>query len=270
MNGLGNDFVVVETASNPFDPRAIRCGAGRTAGPGVGSDQLIAISKDDGQPFVRLLERRRRHGLGLRQRQPLRRLALDGGLGPGPGPVPHAGRGAPRRPRRRAPGNRRHGRAAARLATRSRSPRKWTQPLIELQIGPIDHPAHAHAGLRRQHGQSARGLLRRRHPYARHSSKDGPLLEHHPLFPEGVNVGFAQVLSRDHIRLRVWERGAGLTQACGTGACAALVAAVRRGLTDRKATMSLDGGELEIEWRESDGHVLMTGPVALDFTGTLP
>jgi diaminopimelate epimerase len=98
----------------------------------------------------------------------------------------------------------------------------------------------------------------------------GPMIEHHPLFPEGVNVGFCQVKGPDRIRLRVWERGAGLTQACGTGACAALVAAHRRGLTGRGATVQVDGGELQIEWRASDDHILMTGPVSVDFTGTLP
>ena len=97
----------------------------------------------------------------------------------------------------------------------------------------------------------------------------GPLIEHHMLFPERANVGFAQIKARDRIRLRVWERGAGLTKACGTGACAALVAASRRNLTGREATLELDGGELHIAWRESDGHVLMTGPVSVDFTGTL-
>ncbi|HEX2815590.1 MAG TPA: diaminopimelate epimerase, partial [Phenylobacterium sp.] len=98
----------------------------------------------------------------------------------------------------------------------------------------------------------------------------GPAIEHHPLFPEAVNVGFAQVLSRDRIRLRVWERGAGLTKACGTGACAALVAAVRRDLTDRSAVVVTDGGELLIEWRAEDDHVIMTGPAAVDFAGELP
>jgi diaminopimelate epimerase len=96
----------------------------------------------------------------------------------------------------------------------------------------------------------------------------GSLLEHHPLFPEAVNVGFARVLGPDRIRLRVWERGAGLTRACGTGACAALVAASRKGLVGRKATMVLDGGELEVEWRD-DGHVWMTGPVEVERTGLL-
>jgi diaminopimelate epimerase len=97
----------------------------------------------------------------------------------------------------------------------------------------------------------------------------GPAIERHPLFPQGVNVGFAQIEAPDLIRLRVWERGAGLTLACGTGACAAVVAAARRGLTERTATVMVDGGELLIEWRE-DGHVIMTGPAAVDFAGELP
>ena len=95
------------------------------------------------------------------------------------------------------------------------------------------------------------------------------MVERHPLFPEHVNVGFAQVKDRGRIRLRVWERGAGLTKACGTGACAAMVAAARRDLIDRAAVLELDGGELLIEWRE-DGHVIMTGPAAVDFAGELP
>jgi diaminopimelate epimerase len=96
----------------------------------------------------------------------------------------------------------------------------------------------------------------------------GPRLEHDPLFPERANIGFAQVLAPDRIRLRVWERGAGLTLACGSGACAALVNAHRRGLTGRRAVVVVDGGELEIEWR-ADGHVLMTGPVATSFIGEI-
>jgi diaminopimelate epimerase len=94
----------------------------------------------------------------------------------------------------------------------------------------------------------------------------GPVLEHDNLFPDQANIGFAQILASDRMRLRVWERGAGLTLACGSGACAALVNAHRRGLTGRRATVVVDGGELEIEWRD-DGDVLMTGPVATAFTG---
>jgi diaminopimelate epimerase len=96
----------------------------------------------------------------------------------------------------------------------------------------------------------------------------GPALEHAAIFPERANIGFVQVLAPDRIRLRVWERGAGLTLACGSGACAALVNAARRGLAARRAVVLVDGGELEIDWRD-DGHVLMTGPVATAFTGTL-
>jgi diaminopimelate epimerase len=96
----------------------------------------------------------------------------------------------------------------------------------------------------------------------------GPKIEHHPLFPNRINVEFAQVIDRSHIRMRVWERGIGVTMACGTGACATVVAAARRGLTDRKAEVQLDGGKLMIEWREDD-HVLMTGPAALSFLGEI-
>lgn len=91
----------------------------------------------------------------------------------------------------------------------------------------------------------------------------GPKIEHDPLFPERVNAGFAQVIDRQTIRLKVWERGAGLTLACGTGACAALVAACRRGLTDRKAIIIADGGELPVRW-DADGHVHLSGPVELE------
>jgi diaminopimelate epimerase len=96
----------------------------------------------------------------------------------------------------------------------------------------------------------------------------GPKLEHAPIFPDRANIGFAQILAPDRIRLRVWERGAGLTLACGSGACATLVNAVRRGLAARRATIIVDGGELLIEWRQ-DGHVLMTGPVATAFRGSI-
>ena len=96
----------------------------------------------------------------------------------------------------------------------------------------------------------------------------GPKLEHDKLFPERANIGVAQMLARVRLRLRVWERGAGITLACGSGACAALVAAARRGLADRRAEVLVDGGSLTIEWLP-DWHVLMTGPVAISFAGEL-
>ena len=95
----------------------------------------------------------------------------------------------------------------------------------------------------------------------------GPAIERHPWFPSRTNVEFVERRSPRELRMRVWERGAGITLACGTGACAAAVAASVRGLTERKVTVVLDGGELEIEWRESDDHVLMTGPIGFSFGG---
>jgi diaminopimelate epimerase len=95
----------------------------------------------------------------------------------------------------------------------------------------------------------------------------GPLIETHPLFPARTNVEFVRVMSPSRLRMRVWERGVGVTRACGTGACATAVAAARRGLSSRKVDVVLDGGVLAIEWRERDGHVLMTGPSALSFAG---
>jgi diaminopimelate epimerase len=97
----------------------------------------------------------------------------------------------------------------------------------------------------------------------------GPKLERDPFFPERANIGVAEVLSRSALKLRVWERGAGLTLACGSGACAAVVAATRRGLVDRKADVLLEQGTLGIEWLR-DGHVVMTGGIALAFKGELP
>lgn len=97
----------------------------------------------------------------------------------------------------------------------------------------------------------------------------GPALEHDPLFPERANISFAQMLSREHILLHVWERGAGRTRACGSAACAVGVSAMRTGRADRQVRITLPGGDLTIHWREADGHVLMTGPVAHEFSGRL-
>jgi diaminopimelate epimerase len=96
----------------------------------------------------------------------------------------------------------------------------------------------------------------------------GPALEQHRLFPDRANIGVASVLDRERIRLRVWERGVGVTRACGSGACAAAVAGHRRRLTGRSASVVLDGGELDVTWREADGHVVMTGPATLVFEGS--
>jgi diaminopimelate epimerase len=95
----------------------------------------------------------------------------------------------------------------------------------------------------------------------------GPKLENHPLFPGRVNVEFAQSAGKNKMRMRVWERGSGITMACGTGACATAVAAITKGFTDRKVDVVMDGGTLTIEWEEKTGHILMTGPAEIAFEG---
>ncbi len=97
--------------------------------------------------------------------------------------------------------------------------------------------------------------------------KYGSLAEIHPIFPKKANIEFAQVIDRTHLSMRVWERGSGETLACGTGACATLVAAVLNGLCERKVRIQLLGGTLEIEWREADNHIYMTGPARFSFDG---
>jgi diaminopimelate epimerase len=135
---------------------------------------------------------------------------------------------------------------------------------IELQIGPIDDPI--------LHSPSA---LSMGNPHAifwvddvnaYDLSKIGPLLENHPIFPERANISLCAVQSKEHIVVRTWERGAGLTKACGSAACASAVAAARLRKTGRNVRVTLPGGDLQIEWR-ADDHVLMTGPVAFEFEG---
>lgn len=99
--------------------------------------------------------------------------------------------------------------------------------------------------------------------------KVGRSFEYDPIFPERSNIEFVEVLDKSHVRMRIWERGAGITLACGSGACATAVAAIRCGLTGRKVVVSMDGGDLSLEWRESDNRVYMTGSVAYVFRGKL-
>ena len=139
---------------------------------------------------------------------------------------------------------------------------------IELQVGPIDAPLI--------HSPS---VVNVGNPHCIFWVKDldvvdlakvGPMLEFHPLFPERANISLARVDARDHLTLRVWERGAGLTLACGTAACAAMAAGFRIKVIGAKCRVSLPGGDLFMERRGSDGHILMTGPVSYDFDGELP
>jgi len=138
---------------------------------------------------------------------------------------------------------------------------------IELQIGPIDAPV--------LHSPSAVNVG---NPHAIFWVDDvnaydlarlGPLLENHPIFPERANISLCRIAARDHLIVRTWERGAGLTRACGSAACASAVAAARLKRADRRVRVTLPGGDLFVEWRERDDHVLMTGPVETEFSGKL-
>jgi len=136
---------------------------------------------------------------------------------------------------------------------------------IELQIGPIDKPIlHSPSALSMGNPHAIFWVA---DVNAYDLGKIGPLLEHHPIFPERANISLCAVKSREHIVVRTWERGAGLTKACGSAACAAAVAAARLKKTGRIVTVTLPGGDLKIEWRERDDHVLMTGPVAFEYEG---
>lgn len=264
MNGLGNDFVIVVVDGEPFepDPDLVREIADRHTG--VGCDQLIAISRSnvadaamriwnaDGGEVAACGNATRCVGWLMMEATGRARVTIETSGG-----VLIAKRDA-ERPVTIDMGEPRLGAAEIPLA--------WEMDTAEVPI-------------RLDPGLGRPGCVNMGNPHVVFFVDDvetapvrsaGPRLETHWLFPERVNVGFAQVVSRDHIRLKVWERGVGETHACGTGACAALVAACRRGLADRTATVELDGGSLHVEWRESDGHVLMTGPVAVEFRGRLP
>jgi diaminopimelate epimerase len=137
---------------------------------------------------------------------------------------------------------------------------------IELQIGPIDDPI--------LHSPSVVNIG---NPHcifwvddvATHDlARFGPLLENHPIFPERANISLAQVVSASELIVRTWERGVGLTRACGTAACAAAVAAARKNLTDRKVAVHLPGGRLDLVWNDDD-HIIMSGPAELDYESTL-
>jgi diaminopimelate epimerase len=136
---------------------------------------------------------------------------------------------------------------------------------IELQIGPIDAPILHSPSVASMGNPHA--VFWVEDVMAYDLGKIGPMLENHPIFPERANISLAQVIDPAHVRLRTWERGAGLTRACGSAACAAAVCAARTRRTGRQVTITLPGGDLLIHWRDTDDHVLMTGPVEYEFEG---
>ena len=269
MNGLGNDFVVLDARSRalPLGADALRAIADRKEG--IGCDQIIALEPSRmADVFMRIWN-------------------ADGGEVGACGNAARcvAGIVAAERGEKSVSIETESGVLSALAGTDGTvtvdmgAPRfAWNEiPLsepfhdtrgIELQIGPIDAPVlHTPSVV---NVGNPHALFFVEDVMAHDLAKLGPMLEHHPLFPERANISLVQVLSPDHLKVRTWERGAGLTQACGTAACAAAVAAARRELAGRKVKVTLPGGDLLIDWRESDGHILMTGPYALDFEGTLP
>lgn len=261
MHGLGNDFVVLDGRARPLaiSEAAARAIADRKTG--VGCDQLIAIepsARADAFMRIRNADGGEVEACGNATRCVAALLFRETGREEA---VIETQAGLLRA--RAAPDGRvcvdmgefRTGWRDVPLA------REMDTLHVDLALGPLSDPACGNIG----------------NPHATFFVADaeavdlarfGPELEHHRLFPERANIGVAHVAGPDRLRLRVWERGVGITRACGTGACAAAVAAARRGLTGRKVAVRLDGGELAIEWR-ADGHVLMTGPAATSFTGEL-
>lgn len=268
MNGLGNDFVVIDARARPLalTPEAVRRIADRENG--VGCDQVIVIEtamradaamrihNSDGSEVGACGNATRCVALLLAQESEHTEIAIRTPAGMLDCEVHPDGSvtvdmGEPRFGWEEIP-----------LAEEFRDTRA-----IELQIGPIDDPV--------LHSPS---VVSMGNPHcifwvddvdAYDLGQIGPMLEHHPVFPERANISLAQVTGADAMRLRTWERGAGLTRACGTAACAAVAAGVRKKLTGRKVTVTLPGGELLVEWNEEDDHVLMTGPVAFEFDGFL-
>ena len=268
MNGAGNDFVVVNALQTPFAPTADQARAIADRKTGEGCDQLIALEPSNtADTFMRVWNAD--GGVVETCGNALRCVGWMLLQSTGKDQVTIDTLGGPTTARRAADG---------RITVDMGGPRlDWEQiPLdeamdtrgIELQVGPIDAPV-LHTPGAVSMGNPHVVFFMDHAPDDAFVRGTGSLIEHHPRFPEGVNVGFAHVIAPDQIRLRVWERGAGLTRACGTGACAALVAASRRGLTGRAATIEVDGGHLHIEWDETTDHVFMTGPVEVERTGTL-
>ncbi len=269
MNGLGNDFVVLDSRARALAlaPEIVRVIADRKEG--IGCDQLIALEPSDkADVFMRIwnADGGEVEACGNAARCVAAVIATEQGRSQVSIETEDQVLGAALG----GDGNVTIDMGVPRLA--------WDEiPLaepfhdtsrIELQAGPIDAPV-----------LHSPGAVNVGNPHALFFVEDteaidlagiGPMLECHPLFPERANISLVQVMSPDHLKVRTWERGAGLTRACGTAACASAVAAVRRDLAGRKVTVSLPGGDLVIEWREADGHVLMTGPYELDFEGTLP
>jgi diaminopimelate epimerase len=262
MHGLGNDFVVLDQRRDPVAIGAETARALADRRTGIGCDQLILIEPPHdpaAQIFMRILNadgtEAEACGNGTRciarlvaEETGAKRIRIETAAGLLDAELMPNGNVAVDM-------------GPARLGWRDIPLAREMDTLrVDLALGPLREPVCTSIG----------------NPHATFFVPDaeaidvaalGPRLEHDKLFPERANIGVATVVDHEHIRLRVWERGVGITRACGTGACAALVAASRRNLTGRRANVTLDGGMLDIQWRE-DGHVVMTGPATLAFEGS--
>ena len=308
MNGLGNDFLVVDARISPVRPRpeVIRSLADRASG--IGFDQFITIetTSSDADAFMRidnadggeveacgnatrcvgwllmresgrqsaailtqagLLNARPAGARTFSRGEKVPAKRADEGLLQGTSfdaAYPHPSPSATPSPHGRGlisvdMGVPKFGWRDIPLAEEFRDTRK-----IELQIGPVEAPvlhSPSVANIGNPHA-----IFWVEHVWAYDLERFGPLLENHPIFPERANISLAHVTAPDAITLRTWERGVGLTRACGTAACATLVAAHRSGRSGRAATVTLPGGDLFIEWDARD-HIWMTGPVELEFSG---
>ena len=267
MNGLGNDFVVLDARAHPLPLKAAQIAAIADRNRGIGCDQVIALEPSDfADVFMRIWN-------------------ADGGE---VGACGNAARCVAallvaERGSSHVSIETESGMLAATVAKDGSVTIDMGTPRFEWNEIPLSQPFNdtravelpQFAGL----GLGAASMVNVGNPHciffvenveAHDLASFGPALEHDPLFPGRANISLAQVTGPSSLRLRTWERGAGLTRACGTAACAAAVAAARRGLTGRHVTVTLPGGDLIIDWRENDDHILMTGPFALDYQGTLP
>ncbi|SLK08649.1 diaminopimelate epimerase [Novosphingobium mathurense] len=255
MHGLGNDFIVLdarERALPPIDSAAATALADRHTG--IGCDQLILLEPStEGDFRMRIFNAdgseveacgNATRAVGLLHGRPARIETLGGLLHASPSDNGiSVEMGKPRFDWDRIP-------LAYAMDTHS-MPVGWDELTDPIAVN-VGNP-HV--------------IFFVADPYAVDMDRLGPLIETDPLFPERINVNVAAVTARDAMTLRVWERGAGLTRACGTGACATAIGAMKRGLVDRRVTVTLPGGPLVIEWRE-DSEIVMTGPATESFRGS--
>lgn len=263
MHGLGNDFVVIDARARPVTLSDAQARAIADRRTGVGCDQLIILeqaTKDGAELFMRI---RNADGGEVDACGNATRCIGDMLLTETGRERAHIQTGAGLLSVWRSSGGISVDMGKARDQWRDIPLAEETDTLhLGIVEGPMQDPVAVSVG----------------NPHAVFFVEDaesidlarvGPVVEHHPLYPERTNVEAVTVVTRSRLRVRVWERGVGITQACGTGACAATVAAARRGLAERDLTVTLDGGDLEMSWLDN-GHIIMTGPVAESFRGTIP